>query len=171
MFSCILLFTPSLGLLDTLHHGRLAALPVKNGQRIFTYSQDGVPITFSDAWQHLKIQDISDFPEIPMTVVLSIMIFTFLSHILASSGILKIKLGKKFSFGLMMQGFHSFIVPPLQFDWELFYRRDEENESVLNCWRRYFKSYIMYYYSIILTCHHIIPDQRLCFWHMCSCQQ
>ena len=35
------MFTPSLGLFDTLHHGMLATLPVSDGLREFDISDDG----------------------------------------------------------------------------------------------------------------------------------
>ena len=130
------MFTPSLGLFDTLYHGRLASLHVNNDERIFDESSDGLSITFFEAWEPFKIKDISEFPEMPMWVVLSVMLSLCILHVLASTYIFQATLKEKFNARHLMQGFHSYIAPPLQLDWELLYRKDEQNECVLTCWRR-----------------------------------
>ena len=132
------LFTPSFGLFDTLHHGRLASTHVKNGQRAFDYATDGSPITFSDAWEPFRLEDASHFLEMPITAVLAIMATMFVFHIFASTCVLKLSLRKRLTAKLLVRGLHTLIVPPLHYDWELFYRQDlQQNSSVLTCWKRY----------------------------------
>ena len=134
MLSFLLLFTPLLGLFDTLHHARLATLDFYGGQRTYETS----PVTNSIAWEPLKIKDISDFPEMHLITMFStgIMVCICLLHTIASTSIQKVTIRDKFSARLLMQGLHSFIVSPLQFDWELLYRTNKHNMSILNCWRR-----------------------------------
>ena len=130
------MFTPSLGLFETLHHGLLATLNARRGERTFDISTNGLPVTFVDSWKPFMIKDITEFPGMPMSLVLTVMVSLCLFHILASACILKVALKKKLSGELLMQGLHSFVAPPLQFDWELFYRREHQNMSVLQCWKR-----------------------------------
>ena len=137
IFLIILMFTPSLGLFETLHHGRLATLDTYYGERMFDNSINGLPLTFYDSWKPFKIKDMAEFPGMPLRVVLTVMVSLCVFHILASAFILKVMLKEKFSGGLLMQGLHSFVAPPLQFDWELFYRDEHQNMSVLHSWRRY----------------------------------
>ena len=132
-----MIFAPSLGLFDCLHHGRLAALPVNDNEMIFEYTHDGVPLNFSNGWEPLKINDISNFPDIPVVFVLAILITMILFHVFASSLIQKQTQQKQFSADLLLQGLYSFISPPLHLDWELFHRQNTENYSVLKCWKRY----------------------------------
>ena len=136
IFSFLLLLTPSLGIFDCLHHGRLAALPVQNGHRIFAYASDGWPFNFTHAWQPLKLEDTTHFPDISVSAVTGILITTIFFHIVVSSLIFKIALREEFSVGLLVQAFHSFIAPPLHFDWELLYRQNE-NVSIIECWKRW----------------------------------
>ena len=136
LLSMLLLFTPSLGLFDVLHHGRLASISVKQDEHFLDRSADEVPPTFVDAWEPFKIKDIQSFRGIPMSGVLSIMVAVCLLHIFVSTCIMKFTLRGKFSSTLLMQGLHSFIAPPLQFDWEFLYRRNKPNSSVIDCWRR-----------------------------------
>ena len=142
--SFIFLFTPSLGLFDTLHHGRLALLDAY----VDGNSADDLQITFSKSWEPFKIKDISEFPGIPMIVVLTVMLSLCIFHILASACILKVLFRKKLSGGLLLQSLHSFVAPPLQFDWELLYRDETQKLSVIQSWRRC----VQFYSSSILEC-------------------
>ena len=151
VLSIVLLFTPSLGLFDTLHHGRLATFHVNYGQRIFDYSSDGLPIKFVDAWEPFILDDISDFLHMPVTAVIVIMIVMAVLHIFVSTFILKITLKKNFSAELFVHRFHSLISPPLHVDWESIYRENEHTVPVLTCWKRYiFSSYYLLFRMIPL---------------------
>ena len=132
------MFTPILGLYDTLHHGRLATLNVKTdlSQDIFDYTTDGLNVTFFDAWKPFRINHISEFPEMPMLGVLLLMGSLCVMHIFAFLWNLKVLLGEKINAGLLMQGLHSFIAPPLQYDWDLLYQEYPQNGTLHNCWRR-----------------------------------
>ena len=135
-FSILLLFTPSLGLFDCLHHGRLAARLVQNGHKIFDKPVNGVPITFYDAWEPFKIKDIKDFPGMGTSSVLAILILMCVFHFCVSTCIIKLISKHGFSARLLMQGFHTFIVPPIHFDWEFFYRQKMEGSNVVTCWKK-----------------------------------
>ena len=130
------MFTPSLGLFESLHHGRLASISVVDGQRIFDNSLVGLPINFSDAWQPLKIKDIANFPDLPVMAVLIIFIIMVLLHIFATALLMKIISKHPFGVENIIEALRSFISPPLHLDWELFYRQDIQNISVLCCWKR-----------------------------------
>ena len=130
IFSILLIFTPSLGIFDCLHHGRLAALHSD-------YSANSSAISFSKVWEPLKIKDITDFLDMPVSVVSTIFIVMVLFHIFASSLTQKIILRKPLSAELLFQGLHSFISPPLHLDWELLFRQHTDANSVLFGWKRY----------------------------------
>ena len=131
-----MLFTPSLGLFDCLHHGRLAAIDVKEGEQIFDISVDGVGVNFSDAWQQFKIKDISHFPDMPVIAVLAILLVMVLFHFVSCSMILNLLLRRPFNTDMFIQGIHSYLSPPLHLDWELLYRKDPETNTVLGCWKK-----------------------------------
>ena len=135
MIALLLLWTPSFGLFDTLHHERLGSLSVgpEYGNETFEYLHDGTPISLLDAWEPFKIKEMF---YMSITAVSSLMVSICLLSILASTLVLKFSLRETPSPGLFMQGLHCFIAPPLHIDWEIFYRRDKEKASVLNWWRR-----------------------------------
>ena len=137
--SFLLIFTPILGLFDCLHHGRMASIPIsdRGGEELFPFYHDGLQHSFSGAWEPFKIKDISHFPNMPVTAVSGIVISMVLFHIFASSIVLKLILKHPLNTELIIQGIHSFISPPLHYDWELIYRRDMNKLSVLGCWKRY----------------------------------
>ena len=136
VFAIVLLFTPSLGLFDTLHHGRLAALPASDGQREFDISVDGSKITFHEAWEPFKTNHISHFLEIPVIGVVIILTLMIVFHIFGSICILRLMRNQKAIPELLLEGFHALISPPLHIDWEMFYRDSEAKQSIKHCWRR-----------------------------------
>ena len=150
VFGFTLLFAPSLGLFDTLHHGRLASLSVGSlrGQRdwylkrtpiferAFDKLDDGKFITFQDAWEPYRINHISLFLDIPVTVVILILIIMTLFHIFGSTIILKLTLKKQALSQVVLQGFHTLITPHLHVDWEMFYRMSDGKQSIRQCWKR-----------------------------------
>ena len=133
------MFMPSLGLFDALHHGRLAVIPIKKTEhgRIFDFSSNGSAISFEEAWRPLKIDNISEFLDIPILAVLIIFPVACIFHIFASTLIVKSITSAKFHAKLIIEGLHSFIAPPLHFDWEYLYRRSSYKLSVLESWKRY----------------------------------
>ena len=139
IFALILLFTPTLGLFDTLHHGRLAGLAattVRNypNREPFGYTDDNSTITFYEAWQQFRIEEPSDFVDIPPLAVLAIILVMFTFHIIASSSILKLILKSKSPF--LPNGFYTLICPPLHYDWEFLYTQSDEKDAILKCWKR-----------------------------------
>ena len=85
VFAVILLFTPSLGLFDTFHHGRLAAINVRDGDRAFDTFGNGNPITFQEAWEPFRLDDAANFLFVSLTVTVWILFSTIVLHILAIS--------------------------------------------------------------------------------------
>ena len=130
------MLTPSLGLFDTLHHGRLAAVPVWDGEREFDISDDGSRITFQQAWEPLKIEHISLFLEIPVIGVVTILTTMLLFHIFGSTFILKLIRNQGAISDLILEGFHTLIAPPLHFDWEMCYRLSDGMLPIKHCWMR-----------------------------------
>ena len=131
-----MLFTPSLGLFDCLHHGRLGSIPVVDGQRIFDFSLDGVHLNFADAWEPYKLKDISYFPDMPVSAVSAVLVSMVLFHTFVTILILKLTLGKPFSTELLLQSIHSYLTQPLHLDWELLYRQDTKNNDVVESWKK-----------------------------------
>ena len=139
VLAIIILLTPTLGLFNTLHHGRMAAIPVRNdlNREPFDHTVDNGIITFQEAWEQFRLHDPSEFVYIPPYAVLAIMLVMFLFHILASSCILKVKLKSKSLFILVQEGLYTLISPPLHYDWEFFYRQSDEQDSTVKvCWKK-----------------------------------
>ena len=130
------MFTPSLGLFDSLHHGRLAALSVHNGQREFDRSKNGLRITFENAWEPYRIEDISKFNDIPVGIVVLILGIMLIYHILGSICILKLTMKNHTIKELVFQSCYSLITPPLHIDWEKFYRISDGGKPIGQCWKR-----------------------------------
>ena len=136
VFAIVLLFTPSLGLFNTLHHGRLAALPVREGGEEFDVSEDGSKITFQQAWAPYQIDHISLFLEIPVHGVVTLLAMMLIFHLFGSTCILKLTRNNKEIPELILEGFHTLISPPLHIDWEMFYRMSCWMQPITHCWRR-----------------------------------
>ena len=137
----IFLFTPSLGIFDTLYHGILGSLSVTDGNRTFDYSDNGSTITFEQAWNKFKLKDSSEFLSIPICMVLSILLIIFIFHAMASALLHKVASvnnGDKcgLSFSHMTQGLHSFLTPPLHLDWMEFFGKPKGNLPIRSCWKR-----------------------------------
>ena len=136
-----------MGLFNTLHHGRLAALhvmpqvlrktPYIRNEDAFDYSDDGRLITFQEAWENFRINDQSDFVELPATAVIAILTTMLIFHVLASTCILKQTLKEKNGIYLVSRGFQTLISPPLHFDWHFYFMDKNEVVSVQKCWKRY----------------------------------
>ena len=101
-----------------------------------SYYPIGTVVTFQEAWNQFRMNDSSDFVDIPPLAVLSTMLAMFLFHIIASPCILKQKLKSKSFFTLVSKGFYTLISPPLHFDWEFFYRQSAHEDNILMCWKR-----------------------------------
>ena len=150
VLAVILLLSPSLGLFDTLHHGRHASLSVGSlrgerdwyvestpiFERAFDQLENGTLITFQDAWEPYQIKHISLFLDIPVTAVISILIIMTLFHIFGSTIILKFTSKKQALSELALQGFHALITPHLHVDWEMFYRMSDGKQSIKQSWKR-----------------------------------
>ena len=135
-----MLFTPSLGLFNTLHHGKLAAMSVRtNNMEGFDNVADGKIITFEDAWNQFRIDDSSYFVEISPLAILVMLLTTFSFHIFASACILKLSLRAESIPSLIFCGFYTMISPPLHYDWEFFYRPNNEETGIIMCWKRHDK--------------------------------
>ena len=142
------MLTPSLGLFDTLHHGRLAALPVRGGEREFDFSVDGSKITFQEAWEPFMIDHIFLFLEIPVYGVVVILTTMLLFHIFGSACTLKLMKNKAAIPKLILEAFHTLIAPPLHIDWEMFYRLSDGTLSIKHCWRRLIITWTIYQTAI-----------------------
>ena len=133
--------TPFLGLLDTFHHGRLATYSVRHGEKVFDNYENGSEITFHEAWSTFKIDNPAAFLSFPRDVALAMMPIILLSHIFLSALILKLSMNGQASISqLVLQGLHTFISPPLHFDWEFYYRLKCGNTSVRDSWKRFCES-------------------------------
>ena len=143
VFAVMLLFTPLLGLFNTLHHGRLAALSVKQDRNGEPFDH-GLNVTLHEAWEQFRIDTSSDFVELPATAVVAIMISMFILHIFVISCTLKITLNGKKTVTLLPQGFYSIISPPLHLDWEFFYRQSNMKDSISKCWKRQVRGFYQY---------------------------
>ena len=134
----LLLITPSLGLFDTLHHGRLGSLSAATISKtgLFDRSEHGLHITFHDAWKPFRLYTISDFLHIPSIVVPFILFSIGFIHICANSLLMKLTTKNTSLSSSLFHGLHSIITPPLHTDWELYYRNVDGKESIIKCWHR-----------------------------------
>ena len=97
----------------------------------FDYHDDGSIMTLQDTWNKFRIEDSSEFVEIPALAVLALMFTIFIFHILASSFILKLT-----SNMASLCGFYTIISPPLYYDWDFFYRQCNKENDIVKCWKR-----------------------------------
>ena len=138
LFGIILLFSPSLGLFDILHHGRMGSLHVDIIMKtsIFDESDHGKQVSFHDAWEPFRLNSITDFLDIPVIGVSFILVSVGCMHIWANSFLMRLTT-KNTSFSRsILHGLHSIITPPLHTDWEMFYRNTDGKKSVIESWHR-----------------------------------
>ena len=128
-----------MGLFNTLHHGRLAALQVgiDPQQEHFDYFEGGKGNTLEEAWEPFRFGDASEFVDMPPLAVFALLLVMFLFHIFAISSISKQILKSKWNFSLFMDSLCTIISPPLHCDWELLYRMSNEKDAITKCWKRY----------------------------------
>ena len=145
MFAIITLFIPFLGLLDTLHHGRLGIIPVHVHSRLREFDRiaNGTPVTFEEAWAPFKLDSMTQFLDIPMICVGTILVSMLAFHLFSTTCYLKFMKHQALSISIM-EAFHSILTPPLHVDWEWFYRQNNYKTSVTKFWNKY---------SVYLTVH------------------
>ena len=138
VFAFILAFTPSLGLFDTLHHGRLAALAVdiNANKEQFNYPINHINISFKEAWDKFRLDDATQFLDLPTWAVLILLVVGLVLHIFASSCIVHISTKGKANVRIMAEGFYTLITPPLHLDWE-FYHDSNKRDPIKLCWKKY----------------------------------
>ena len=137
VFALSLLFTPSLGLFNTLHHGRMAALLVSNERTGDAFDYAGnQKISLQEAWNQFKIDDSSEFADIPALAVLAMMFTMLIFHLFASACILKVIFKSQNISVLALDGFYTIISPPLHYDWEFFSLTNKGEDGVVKCWKR-----------------------------------
>ena len=149
VWAIVLLFTPYLGLFDTLHHynhGSKQAWPQKADWAVFDISPNGTVIWFNELWNaEYKYDSIDQFyefsPSLLVIPLIIVMVFhPILSHFLQSQIYYKgIKPSNLNSIKGVHQTMHNIISTPLHKDWEHIYRLDKLNgrkTSVLQCWSR-----------------------------------
>ena len=144
-------FTPFLGLFDSLHHGRMASLSVKEGNMTFDYSVNGTAISFKRAWSQFKIEDPSHFFSMPLVVGLSLLSSIFFFRILASAHVYKLAKAssndegashtKKFK--CIIYGLHSFLTPPLHPDWDELFNDRNGKLTIKCCWTRFVMHFLV----------------------------
>ena len=145
ILSLILLFTPALGLFNSMHHARLAALSVRNVNMILDNSGNGSDASFGEIWDQFKLKDSFDFLSMPLGVVLFILLFIFTFHTITNAILQKLSKAKHeydgirpiLSLSPIIQGMHTFLAPPLHLDWEESFRLTKGKLPVVLCWKRY----------------------------------
>ena len=104
-------------------------------------------VEFEDAWEQHRIDNSSEFVDMPAIAVLATMLTMFFFHIFATSSILKLKLKYKGLSSLFLNSLYNLISPPLHYDWEFFYRKSNEEDAILKCWKRHAYNYHCQFYS------------------------
>ena len=132
------MFTPSLGLIDTLHHGRMGSLQINTDRSKYAFDKldNGLSITFQNVWEPFTIGHVSDFLDIPVIGVAFILASIGFFHICANSLILRLTSQNLTISRLIIHGVQSIICPPLHLDWELHYRDNDRHISVIKSWQR-----------------------------------
>lgn len=145
MLAIILLFTPTLGIFDTMHHAKMGSMSVIKGNRTFDYSENGSPISFEKAWGQFKLNDSTKFFSMPIFLVVCVLLCIFLFHTIASALLHKLAramsensgLKPGLSFKYAMEGLQTFLTPPLHLDWEEFFISSNCKLPIRSCWKRY----------------------------------
>lgn len=116
----------------------MGAIPAKNVIDVvaFDYSDNGSIIPFQGSWEQFQLNHSSDFVDIPATSVLAILLVMFAFHIFTSSFIIKFNLKSKSLSSLVTKGFYTLISPPLHYDWNFFYKQNNDEGTILKCWKR-----------------------------------
>lgn len=136
---------------------------MKDDDRTFDYSENGTAISFEEAWSQFKLDDTSKFYSMPTSMIMAMLLFIFLFHTIASALLHKLTRARRedgrikpgLSFICIIQGMHSFLMPPLHLDWEELFILSKGKSSIRSCWKRYLLN--------------IIPDSAyLTFYLPCS---
>ena len=104
-------------------------------QDVFDYD-DGSIITFYEKLNQFRIDESSDFVQIPALAVLALMFTMFIFHIFASTYILRFTVRVESILSLVSRGFYTIISSTLHYDWEFFYKQSNE-KAIVKRWKRH----------------------------------
>ena len=149
VFAIVLFFTPSIGLMDTLHHLRLGQLPAYGFGNSTHFNA-----THSNFWNlHYKLDKPEDFYYFPKEAVYCIMILTPILHMMLSMLLQRKIYYRGASSPQVMEGICTLVCPPVHLDWELLFRL-KGGDTISDCWKR--SKYLFLAYNILLLIEHLV---------------
>jgi uncharacterized membrane protein YciS (DUF1049 family) len=138
VFAVLLCYTPILGLFDATHHGKLGILETDlvRGKYIYDIGQNDTIITFSQAWDNHCLERSGIFPFSALFSVLPLLIF-FIQWIVSFVQFSQLTKGNHNStMKNLLQSLYSLLYPPVVVDWDSIYRANNEEMSILDCWKK-----------------------------------
>jgi hypothetical protein len=139
LFNIVLFCTPILGLFDSNYHGYLGKLDFKkrfiNNCILYDYHLNNTPICVEDIWSKLQLSNSLSLNPIPIYLT---MCAVFLLHIVLCS-FLQYRLEshvQKTMPKIVFVSIYSLMSPPLFLDWEVIYRKNVQDFSVKESWRK-----------------------------------
>ena len=122
---------------NTLHHGRVGALPVNYNDdgREFSHSTNGSIISFYAAWEPFRFQDASEFFDVPILGIMAILAVMIVFRLLVNTYVVKL-IKNSTTIEALFEGFYSLICPALHLDWELLFMQSNGRIPIAICWKR-----------------------------------
>lgn len=175
LIAFVLLFTPALGLFNTLHHTQFTSSDVTKtvinyyviNNKIYhpyvvydIYSNETV-MNFGDKWEHYKLMGSKNFYSfdsrlvvafVPVMLIVHLCLSVLLQDKLYYKGSkerMSVSLGKK-----TLEGLSTWVCPPLHLDWEMLLRLFKGHVSIAECWRRAKRLQICFHF--ILFFEHLL---------------
>ena len=149
LFVTLLLFTPDLGLFDTMHHYTKGRMPMFSTlvRTIDVIYEPDNNITFIQHWEsNYRLGKFNDFLSIPSNFSIYISVGTFIMHLIAAFMFLQ-PLFKRSGDGIVrrfMRGILTLVSAPLFCDWEAFYEESDNITPVAECWKMSKKLYFKF---------------------------
>ena len=134
IFALVLLFAPSLGLLDTMYHFKLGQLDQET-DAAHDVLANGTIVTVKDAWDELKVSELSEIVPIPHILPLALISAVVAVHAAAGCRFLEPLQRSQSRLRLFLQSVFTLVCPPVFPDWEEFQLRNPGSD-ILECWRK-----------------------------------
>ena len=155
LFMVLMIFTPFIGLFDTMHYYTKGKMRMPPENQWFLYKPES-NLSYYDLWEeNYRIKKCSDFFCIPSNVGIGIILGFLILHLIVSFFLLLPfnKTGRR-KLKQIIQGIWTLISVPLFCDWEYLYRQSNFTKSVTRCWKESMKVFLMF--QCIFVMEHLV---------------
>ena len=118
VIAAVLLFTPFLGLFDTMSNFRLAKIEFSADEQVFGEAENGTALSLREDWNQYYIKDLEKFLMVPTFTPIIYILVVVAAHL--GIACLLLRETEKSKVRLFQLGIFTLVCPPIFADWEEF---------------------------------------------------